>query len=291
MDREMLAKYRVKRPGCLSWWALEMDEEQKSERRIYLRRVLLKYPDWANLSNDELDAIRLYRMGEGFMVEDSTGCDFYLPESGTTKAVSEFRRVRAMMPFEFMDKTGKDFLWSHYSADISRARNLVNQYILKFEHFQKKGLGLYISSGTKGSGKTMLSCCVINEIADRYAIPVKFVNMLDLLEMTKKSFKGDGKEIDALHQAGLLVLDDIGAQMSKEWVDSVLYRLVNDRYINRKPTIYTSNIPIDSLKMDDRIADRIESTTYPLALPEESIRRAMRQQEKDRMLEEITKAP
>lgn len=268
-----------------------MDEEQKRERRIYLRKILLKYPDWANLSNDELDAIRLYKIESGFIVEDAAGYEFHLPYGGITKAVSDFRRVRAMMPFEFMDKAGKDFLWNRYSTDISRARNLVNQYILKFEHFQKKGLGLYISSGTKGSGKTMLSCCIVNEIADRYAISVKFVNILDLLEMTKKSFKSEDKEIDALYQAGLLVLDDIGAQISKEWIDSVLYRLVNNRYINRKPTIYTSNIPIDSLKMDDRIVDRIESTTYPLALPEEPIRRMMRQQEKAWMLEEITKAP
>lgn len=290
MDRETLAGYRVQNPGNLGLRVMEMDEEQKSERRIYLRKVLIKYPHWANLSNNELDAILLYRVEKGFVVEDASGYEFYLPDNGITKDESAFRRARAMMPFEFMDKTGKDFLWGRYSADITKVRNLVNQYILNFERFREKGCGLYIFSGTKGSGKTMLACCLINEIADRYSIPVKFVNMLDLLEMTKKSFKGNDREIEALYQAGLLVLDDIGVQMSKEWVDSVLYRLVNDRYVNRKPTIYTSNIPVDSLKMDDRITDRIESTTYPLALPEESIRRAMRQQEKDKMFEEIMKA-
>ena len=102
----------------------------------------------------------------------------------------------------------------------------------------------------------------MNEIGKRYAVGTKFCNVLDFLDMTKKGYSGDDREVTALFDASLLVLDDIGVQMSKEWVDTVLYRLVNSRYTNRLPTIYTSNIPVEKLKVDDRISDRIESTTY-----------------------------
>lgn len=128
-------------------------------------------------------------------------------------------------------------------------------------------------------------------VTKRYTGSVKFINTLDFLEMTKKGYRGEENEIRSLYYASVLVIDDIGVQMSREWVETEFYRLINDRYVNRKPTIYTSNIPIDKLKMDDRITDRIESTTFSVNLPEESIRRKQRQQEKEKLLDEIKIAP
>lgn len=290
-DGKELARYRVKRPDAPGYYAIPMDAEQRSVRRIYLRKVLLNHPRFANLPNDELDKIRLQTLDNGYLLEDANGYDFFLKSAGVTEKEREFRRLRAMMPFEFMDITAEAFKWDKYGADISASKDMINKFIVKFAQFKARGMGLYIYSGTKGSGKTMLSCCLLNEISKRYAGSVKFVNILDFLEMTKKGFDGENEEIKAIYQAGLLVVDDIGVQMSKEWIDTVLYRLINERYVNRLPTIYTSNMPTDSLKMDDRITDRIESTTYSVKLPEESIRKATRQQDKQTLLAEIENAP
>ena len=137
----------------------------------------------------------------------------------------------------------------------------------------------------------MLSCCILNELMRRYAGSVKFINTLDYLEVTKQGYRGEEKEKDALYQASVLVIDDIGVQMSREWIETEFYRLINDRYVNRRPTIYTSNVPIERLRMDDRVTDRIESTTYLIGLPEESIRRKERQLAKQELLKEIENAP
>lgn len=149
---------------------------------------------------------------------------------------------------------------------------------------RRRRMGMYIHSGTKGSGKTMLACCVLNEISSRYYGSVKFVNALDFLEMTKKRFNYDNPEVEALYICKTLVIDDIGAQLDKDWINTVFYRLVNDRYTNHKPTIYTSNLGIDQLKMDDRIIDRIDSASFEIHLPEKSIRREKRQREKDEIM-------
>lgn len=290
LNGEQLAFFRVYKESGIQYKALAMDADQKLERRSYMRQVLKKYQAWANRTNEILDDMRLYRVDTGYIVEDEKGAEFYLPASGITQQESAFRRVRAMMPFEFMELTGKDFNWSKYRTDVSDQKDTVNRYILNYERFRDNGMGLYIYSGTKGSGKTMLSCCLLNEISKRYPGSVKFINTLDFLEMTKKGFKGED-ETKPLYDAGLLVIDDIGVQMSSEWAETVFYRLINDRYINRKPTIYTSNTAIDRLKMDDRITDRIESTTYLLQLPEESVRRQARQQEKQKLIDEIENAP
>lgn len=289
-DGEKLATFRVLKPGGMKFFAKEMNNDELNERRIFLRKILAPYPRWENLSNEQLEDIRVYRLDNYIIAEDGEGYEYFLPIRSITKQDSEFRKARAMIPFEFMGLTGKDFVWNKYKADITASKDMVNQYIVHYAKFKENGMGLYIHSGTKGSGKTMLACCMIGEITKRYTGSVKFVNILDFLEMTKKSYNGDN-EVNAIYQASLLVLDDIGVQMSKEWVDTVLYRLINERYVNRLPTIYTSNISVGYLKMDDRIIDRIESTTYPVMLPEESIRKDMRQQEKERLFDEITKSP
>lgn len=290
-EGKKLAEYRVYKRGGMEYGSMPMNEGQISERRMYLRRALHNYPQWGNLSNSELEDIRLYEAGGRLMAEDAKGYDYLLPSGRVTGRESDFRRVRAMMPFEFMGLTGKDFRWGKYKADITECKGMVNKFIVNYPQFKEKGMGLYIHSGTKGSGKTMLACCLLNEISQRYAGSVKFVNTLDFLEITKKGFNGNDADLKAIHEAGLLVLDDIGVQMSREWVETVLYRLVNHRYAGRLPTIYTSNLAAGSLKIDERITDRIDSTTYPVALPEESIRRDVRRQEKQKLLEEIESAP
>lgn len=291
LDGEMLAKYRVKRAGGLDWYSMGMSANQMSERRMYLRKTLLPYPGLANMQNADLDDIRLYSVHNGYIFEDSIGREFFLKPERVTQEESDFRRCRAMIPFEFMGLTGKDFCWDMYQGDISEVRDMINKYTVQYAQFKERGIGLYIYSGTKGSGKTMLSCCLVNEISKRHTGSVKFVNILDFLEMTKKGFDGSSEEVKPIYESGLLVLDDIGVQMSKEWIETVLYRLINERYIKRLPTIYTSNAAIENLKMDDRITDRIDSTTLPVKLPEESIRKTVRQQEKNKLLAEIGKTP
>lgn len=288
---EELARYRLRKPGGMEWYARSMTPEELSERRIYMRKALVRFPRWENMTNAQYEDIRVYRQGNYLMLEDENGYEYLLPAAGVTAEESEFRKIRAMMPFEFLDVRAKDFQWSRYQGDVAKAKGMVNKYILHYEKLRNKGMGLYIYSGTKGSGKTMLACCLLNEITKRYKGVVKFVNILDFLEMTKKGFSGDDEDVNNIRHAGLLVVDDIGVQMSKEWIDTVLYSLVNDRYVNRLPTIYTSNIPVNRLKMDDRITDRIESTTYSVQLPEESIRKAMREQQKQKLLQEIESAP
>ncbi len=288
---EELARYRLRKPGGMEWNSRSMTPEELSERRIYMRKTLVRFPRWENMTNAQYEDIRVYRQGKYLMLEDENGYEYLLPAAGVTAEESEFRKIRAMMPFEFLDVRAKDFQWSRYQGDVTVAKEMVNRYILHYEKLRNKGMGLYIYSGTKGSGKTMLACCLLNEITKRYKGVVKFVNILDFLEMTKKGFSGDDEDVNNIRHAGLLVVDDIGVQMSKEWIDTVLYSLVNDRYVNRLPTIYTSNIPVNRLKMDDRITDRIESTTYSVQLPEESIRKAMREQQKQKLLQEIESAP
>lgn len=291
MDVEMSAKclagYRVMKPGCIPYKAMNMTPDQILERRAYLRRVLLKTP-WANSSNEVLDSIRVTFLLESneMLLANEQEYEFLLSVRITDRAGS-WRKARARIPFEFTNKELKDFDCTKYVGyGTESMKKMVENYVYKFPEFREKGMGLYIYSETKGSGKTMLSCAILNEISKKYAVNTKFVTVLDFVEMTKKSYDGDS-DVKMLYDAAVLVLDDLGVQMSKEWIESSLYQLVNHRYNNRMPTIYTSNIPYAKLKMDDRIIDRIDATTYMLNIPEVPVRHIMKSAEKDRLMKEI----
>ncbi len=280
-----MAGYRVKGYGNIGYCCMEFSPDEILHRRSYMRRILKETP-FANRSNNQINGMRLWPdpLHGGYFVEDEEGYEYLIPDKKVSKEDAEFRKVRAMMPAEFMNLTGKDFRWDMYGESAATAKDIVNNYISKYETLQEKGMGLYIFSQTKGSGKTMLSCCILNELSKRYVGSVKFINALDLLEMTKKSFKQEAPIIDGLYVCRVLVIDDIGVQLDKEWVDTVFYHLINDRYRSGKVTIYTSNIAINDLKMDDRIVDRIESTSFEVHLPEVPLRSIMRKAEKEKLI-------
>lgn len=285
MKTEEMAKFRVKGCGNINYWSMEFSADDILQRRSYMRRIL-KNTQFANCSNAQIDGMRLWpeRFNGGYFVEDENGYEFLLPGKRITEEETESRKVRAMMPPEFMNLAGKDFRWDMYGVDTTAPRDIVNNFITKYEALSNKGMGLYIFSKTKGSGKTMLSCCILNELSKRYIGSVKFINALDLLEMTKKGYRQEDTDVESLYMCRVLVIDDIGVQLDKEWVNTVFYRLINERYGSRKVTIYTSNMTINDLKMDDRILDRIESTSFEVHLPEVPLRSMMRKAEKDKLI-------
>lgn len=292
INAKYLASFRVKREGYLAYRSREMTANEIAERRSYIRRALRETPR-NNLPNDILDQIRLIELeNKNNLFEDPEGREFYISSGILTQDEADFRKERSMIPFQYIGVKGKDFNWDIYQKDLKKAKSYVNNFILKFEQFQGRGLGLYIYSATKGSGKTMLSCCILNEISERYPVSVKFINAMDLLEMTKQGYKGEEpEELKPLYTAKVLVIDDIGVQMSKDWINTVFYHLINTRYTKRLVTIYTSNVASGSLKMDDRIIDRIESTTYLVELPEVPVRHMKQEKEKEKIFDEIKNAP
>jgi DNA replication protein DnaC len=111
----------------------------------------------------------------------------YVQEAGRTDG--DFRKVRAMIPFEFIGMKPKDFIWSKYGCDVEAQKKIANAFIINFEKFEANGKGLYIFSKKKGSGKTMLASCLLNELIDSKPINAKFITALDFIELTKKGFR------------------------------------------------------------------------------------------------------
>lgn len=283
-----LARYRAT-GGKISFMSSNMDSEQLNGRRRFIR-ALLKNSVFANRSNAEIDQMRLTVLDSGgCLVEDPDGYEFLVPVSGIPSSEVAYRRERSGMPERFCNVGSDDFQWSIYEgrgSNVNEQKNIIVKYLTEFEKFEKEGIGLYIWSNMCGSGKTMLSCAILNELAKRCKGSFKFVSTLDLLERTKSSFNSGlaKEEIETLYDCRVLVLDDIGAQLGKEWADTVLYHLVNDRHTKKRVTIYTSNLDIQKLNVGDRVVARISDDSVKLHLPEVSFRSVEASDRKNRLL-------
>ena len=57
-----------------------------------------------------------------------------------------------------------------------------------------------------------------------------------------------------------------------EWVNETMYYIINERYINKRVTILTSNCEIDELEYNERIKSRLKEMCGVIHFPEEDLR-------------------
>ena len=110
-----------------------------------------------------------------------------------------------------------------------------------------RGLLLY---GPHGVGKTHLSVGILKACVRTKGARGFFFETRELLRLVRDTYNRSVEETEMevlkpLLYADLLVLDDLGAERTSEWVQETLGLVVNTRYNARRPTIFTSNL-VDS---------------------------------------------
>jgi DNA replication protein DnaC len=100
--------------------------------------------------------------------------------------------------------------------------------------------------GPPGVGKTHLAVAILRQVITTRGARGIFYDTRDLLRVIRSTYDQTQQvaEIDVLRpviEADMLVLDDLGAEKTSEWVEETLNLIVNARYSARRTTLFTSN--------------------------------------------------
>jgi len=123
--------------------------------------------------------------------------------------------------------------------------------------------GWLLLEGGYGCGKTHLAAAIAN-FAVNNGLPTLFITVPDLLDSLRFSY--DDPEItfeqrfDDIRNSGLLILDDFGTQNATPWAQEKLFQIINYRYINKLPTVITTNLMLDEI--EPRIRSRLQDESY-----------------------------
>jgi len=207
------------------------------------------------LTDPELSKVCVIEEKQPVSVDYAWGPEFELQKSMTFE---NFDRRRVNLPLE-------------------QQENLEEAYRIAFE-FAKSPEDWILFMGEPGCGKTHLASAIVNY---RYQAgkPALFVVVSDFLDHLRSTFSPESKiSYDQLFEkvktAPLLVLDDLGEQISTPWVKEKLYQVINYRYNAKLPTVITTRYAPDEIvvnlesSISSRLVDRKISNAFNITVPD-----------------------
>lgn len=115
-------------------------------------------------------------------------------------------------------------------------------------------------AGPTGVGKTWqaygaLRAAVCTATAPKW----EATTFADFTAALRPGAKDPEAALQTFRTTHLLLVDDLGAAKNSEWVEEITYRLLNGRYEDVRPSIFTTNLPLPDLreKLGDRLASRL----------------------------------
>jgi DNA replication protein DnaC len=138
--------------------------------------------------------------------------------------------------------------FSAYNPSLERALDQARRVPERFpsaNNLREQGRGLLLE-GPPGVGKTHLAVAVLKQVMESSGARGLFYDTRDLLRVIRSTYDPSIRttELEILRPvmtADLLVLDDLGAEKTSEWVEETMNLIVNTRYNERRLTIFTSN--------------------------------------------------
>lgn len=188
------------------------------------------------------------------------------------QAALEFEKIKSLKELSLL---GRRYTNSSFeNLDMNRPQSFVKavkrckSYCDNWDLVKKQGYGIYLF-GSVGTGKTELVACICNALVARL-VPVIITNFLEISKKLRDSYnrevETENEIISRLAKVELLIIDDIGSEKlvknnKESFMQEKIYDIVNRRYINKMPTIFTSNYSIQQLiderGLEIRTADRI----------------------------------
>lgn len=152
---------------------------------------------------------------------------------------------------------------SKFLADnnLEKTYKIMQEWVKKYPESKYKNIVLL---GNPGTGKTYLTDCIANGLISKHEV-VNFVTAFNLnnsmLNYHTTFDDSKGSIIEPFLNCPVLIIDDLGTEpILKNITKEYLYLIVNERIINNKCTIISSNLTPNEII--DRYGERIYSRLF-----------------------------
>ncbi len=165
-----------------------------------------------------------------------------------------------------------------YYADDPNAHKRMTQIFHRLKNFANtfepaSSESLVLFGGT-GLGKTHLSSSVAATVIERghdvcYVSAVSLMSDFEFHRFGNRSvgMSGETLDTDRYYDCDLLIIDDLGTEITNQFTTSVLYDLINTRITRHRSTIISTNLSQEEFRRRywDRITSRVlgEYTVLP----------------------------
>ena len=149
----------------------------------------------------------------------------------------------------------------YHGADLERFTKCVKICRNFVQNFKQDYHNLFFY-GTVGTGKSFLSGCIANELLHSGHSVIYFSSTGLFDTLARYSFDAKSKEglynfYKDLYNCDLVIIDDLGTEVTNSFVTSQLFSLLNERHLGRRSTIISTNLSLEELR--DRYSDRVFS--------------------------------
>ena len=131
--------------------------------------------------------------------------------------------------------------------------------------------------GAPGLGKTHLSAAIAREVsgAGWSVVYDTAAHVFGLFENQKFGREEDSADVDRVLNCDLLILDDLGTELTTAFVQSALYQIVGTRLLEKRSTILSTNLMPGEIarRYSPQVASRIEGEYQLLAFVGEDVRK------------------
>lgn len=138
--------------------------------------------------------------------------------------------------------------------------NICEGFVFNFDNDNEENLLFY---GPTGLGKTFLANCIAKSLLDKGKVVIYQTSfkIFELLEEIRFQNSRNKEQADLLFEADLLIIDDLGTEMTNTFTNSELFNIVNSRLLSNKKTIISTNLTPKEImdRYDDRIFSRLFS--------------------------------
>lgn len=187
-------------------------------------------------------------------------------EEKARKEADRLRKIERLRIQGFDKAEMQAWTFENDDGNQPKVTGAAKAYCQNFDRFGNEGKGL-VFYGDVGTGKTYTAACIANKLISE-GVPVLMTNFTRIINRLQGSFEGRQEYLDSLNEYDLLIIDDLAAERNTDFVNEIVYTVIDARYRAKKPLIVTTNIDLEKMMNETEITrKRIYSRVLELCHP------------------------